>query len=59
MVTRSMKRVVLSILESSREVVDAWNRSNRSNTPVNRVQMLKSLARLEKAVKRLDRISDA
>jgi len=59
MITRSMKRIVLSIIESSRETVDAWNKYGKNSSARNRSQVLKSLERLEQAVNRLDRIKDA
>jgi hypothetical protein len=54
-----MKRIVLSIIESSRETVDAWNKYGKNSSARNRSQVLKSLERLEQAVNRLDRIKDA
>lgn len=56
MITNSMKRVVLAIVQSSRDLVDAWNKKPgvRRN-----VEVTKALERLEQAVNRLDRIEDA
>lgn len=56
MITNSMKRVVLAIVQSSRDLVDAWKRKPgiRRN-----VEVTKALERLEQAVNRLDRIEDA
>lgn len=56
MITRSMKRIVLSIIESSRDLVDAYRKrpSLRREADVSR-----ALDRLERAVKRLDRIENA
>jgi hypothetical protein len=54
-----MKRIVLSIVESSREAVDAWRRHSNNKTIQSRAQVLKAFERLEQAVNRLDRISDA
>jgi hypothetical protein len=57
MITRSMKRIVLTILEASRDVTDVWNR--KRNTEQNRQDFNKAMARLERAVLRLDRMKDA
>lgn len=59
MITRSMKRIVLSIIDASREVGDAWKRASRDKSIQNRMEFNKAMDRLEKAVKRLDRIEDA
>ena len=59
MISRSMKRIVLSIVESSREVVDAWRRNSNNKTVKNKADVLRALDRLERAVKRLDRMQDA
>lgn len=56
MITRSMKRVVLSIIEASRDLVDAKKKkpSLKKDTDV-----VRALERLERAVQRLDRIENA
>lgn len=56
MITRSMKRIVLSIIEASRDLVDARNKkpSLKKDTDV-----VRALERLERAVQRLDRIENA
>jgi hypothetical protein len=59
MISRSMKRIVLSIVESSREVVDAWRRNSNNKTVKNKADVLRALDRLERAVNRLDRMQDA
>ncbi|CAB4140893.1 hypothetical protein UFOVP401_7 [uncultured Caudovirales phage] len=59
MISRSMKRIVLSIVESSREVVDAWRKNSNNKTVKNKADVLRALDRLERAVKRLDRMQDA
>jgi hypothetical protein len=59
MISRSMKRIVLSIVESSREVVDAWRKNSNNKTVKNKADVLRALDRLERAVNRLDRMQDA
>jgi|LauGreDrversion4_2_1035121.scaffolds.fasta_scaffold148689_3 hypothetical protein len=59
MISRSMKRIVLSIVESSREVVDAWRRNSSDKSVKSKADVLRALDRLERAVKRLDRMQDA
>lgn len=56
MITNSMKRVVLGILQSSRDLVDAWKRKPGVRRDV---EVTKAFERLERAVQRLDRIEDA
>lgn len=58
MITRSMKRIVLTIVEASREVSDAWKRQ-QTKSSLERVKFLNAMSKLEKAVERLDRISNA
>lgn len=58
MITRSMKRVVLTIIETSREVSDAWKRQ-AEKSELERIKFLKAMNRLEKAIERLDRMSHA
>lgn len=58
MITRSMKRIVLTIVEASREVSDAWKRQ-QIKSELERVKFLNAMSKLEKAVERLDRISNA
>lgn len=58
MITRSMKRIVLTIVETSREVSDAWKR-HQTNCSLERAKFLNAMSKLEKAVERLDRISNA
>jgi hypothetical protein len=58
MITRSMKRIVLTIVEASREVSDAWKRQ-QTKSALERVKFLNAMSKLEKAVERLDRISNA
>jgi hypothetical protein len=58
MITRSMKRVVLTIIETSREVSDAWKRQ-KAKSELERIKFLKAMNRLEKAIERLDRMSHA
>lgn len=58
MITRSMKRVVLTIIETSREVSDAWKRQ-KAESELERIKFLKAMNRLEKAIERLDRMSHA
>lgn len=56
MITRSMKRIVLSIIEASRDLVDARKKKPglKKDTDV-----VRALERLERAVQRLDRIENA
>lgn len=58
MISRSMKRVVLTIIETSREVSDAWKRQ-KAKSELERIKFLKAMNRLEKAIERLDRMSHA
>jgi hypothetical protein len=58
MITRSMKRIVLTIVEASREVSDAWKRQ-QTKSSLERVKFLNAMSKLEKAVERLDRMSNA
>jgi hypothetical protein len=58
MITRSMKRIVLTIIETSREVSDAWKRQ-AEKSELERIKFLKAMNRLEKAIERLDRMSHA
>lgn len=56
MITRSMKRIVLSIIEASRDLVDARKKKpglKKDN------DVVRALERLERAVQRLDRIENA
>jgi hypothetical protein len=53
-----MKRIVLTIVEASREVSDAWKRQ-QTKSSLERVKFLNAMSKLEKAVERLDRISNA
>jgi len=57
MITRSMKRIVLSIIEASRDVSDAWQR-REAMSRVERMKFHKAMNRLEQAINRLDRIKD-
>ena len=59
MITRSMKRLVLSILETSREVTDIWSKNSKRTSYKTRDDFLQAMTRLEKAVERLDRIQNA
>lgn len=58
MITRSMKRIVLTIVEASREVSDAWKR-RQTKCSIERAKFLNAMSKLEKAVERLDRIANA
>jgi hypothetical protein len=53
-----MKRIVLTIVEASREVSDAWKRQ-QTKSSLERVKFLNAMSKLEKAVERLDRMSNA
>lgn len=56
MITRSMKRIVLSIIEASRDLVDA----KKKNPGLKKeADVSRALERLERAVQRLDRIEHA
>jgi hypothetical protein len=52
-----MKRIVLTIVEASREVSDAWKR-RKTQSELERVKFLNAMSKLEKAVERLDRMRD-
>lgn len=56
MITNSMKRIVLSIIESSRDLIDA---RRKKPGPRRNVDLDRALNRLEQAVNRLDRIEHA
>ncbi len=56
MITNSMKRIVLSIIESSRDLIDA---RRKKPGPRRNVELDRALNRLEQAVNRLDRIEHA
>jgi len=59
MITRSMKRVVLGILESSREVADTWRSVQARKSVERRQEFVRAMDRLQRAINRLDRIKDA
>lgn len=59
MITRSMKRIVLSIIESAREVSDNWKANSTRKSAQSKAEFIKAMSRLERAVDRLDRIADA
>lgn len=58
MVTNSTKRVVLAIIESSREVGDIWKRYQTKQSLYYRVRLHAAMSRLQQAVNRLDRMKD-
>lgn len=58
MISRSMKRIILGIIESAHDVSDAWKRHKTKNA-MEREKLIKALGKLEKAVQRLDRIQYA
>lgn len=58
MVPNSTKRLVLSIIESSREVGDIWKKYKTKQSLYHRVRFYAAMGRLEKAVSRLDRMKD-
>ena len=58
-ITRSMKRVVLTIIESSKEAADAWRKTARLKTAQSRVEMTHAMEKLQRAVERLDRMRNA
>lgn len=58
MISRSMKRIVLGIIEASRDVSDAWKRQKAKST-LERAKFIRAMNRLEEAVNRLDRITYA
>jgi CTP synthase (UTP-ammonia lyase) len=59
MITTSMKRIVLSIIESAREVSDSWKANSTNRTMRSKAEFIKAMDRLEQAVNRLDRMQDA
>lgn len=58
MISRSMKRIVLGIIEASRDVSDAWKRQ-KAKSALERAKFIRAMNRLEEAVNRLDRITYA
>lgn len=58
MISRSMKRIVLGIIEASRDVSDAWKRQ-KEKSALERAKFIRAMNRLEEAVNRLDRITYA
>ena len=57
-VPNSTKRIVLSIIESSREVGDVWKRYQIKQSLYYRVRLYAAMNRLQKAVDRLDGMKD-
>lgn len=58
-ITRSMKRIVLNILDASKEAADAWRKTARLKSSQSRIEMTHAMERLQKAVERLDRMRNA
>lgn len=58
MISSSLKRIVLTIVDASRDVSDAWKK-RQAKRQINQIQMINALNRLERAVQRLDRIANA
>lgn len=58
MLPNTTKRIVLSIIESSREVGDIWKKYKAKQSLIHRARLYSAMSRLEKAVDRLDRIKD-
>jgi hypothetical protein len=54
-----MKRVVLTIIESSKEAADAWRKTARMKTAQSRIEMTHAMEKLQRAVERLDRMRNA
>jgi hypothetical protein len=59
MITRSMKRIVLGILESSREVADTWKAVQNRKSLQRRQDFVQAMNRLQRAINRLDRMNNA
>lgn len=58
-ITKSMKRVVLTIIESSKEAADAWRKTARLKTAQSHRELADAMDKLQRAVQRLDRMRNA